>query len=202
MNHQKQIAIVFLVAALLFGCGPAVPAASVAATPVPTIPATEPPVPTDVPTLTWFGMQYSADDWHAEPIADNFLIHGVLTHQTLPECQAILTASNPLYTVDQLPHLIPRQPVDWPMDMITTEETITDHLLINLVIAKDEADQELITYYDVTDTSGFFGYDRFRLGYFLMGQSPDPEACRAAFLEVLKTLDASDWTPLLGVDQG
>jgi hypothetical protein len=202
MNHQKQIAIVFLVAALLFGCGPAAPAASVAATPVPTIPATESPAPTDVPTLTWFGMQYSADDWHAEPIADNFLIHGVLTHQSLPECQAILLASNPLYTVDKLPHLIPRQPADWPTGRFATEETATENLLITLVITKDEADQELITYYDVVDTSGFFGYDRFRLGYFLLGRSSDPEPCRAAFFEVLKTLQASDWTPLLGVDQG
>lgn len=199
MNHRKQIVIVFLAAVLFWGCGPASPAASVAATPVP---ATEASVTTAASTLNWLGMQYSTDSWHAEPVADNFLIHGVLTHLSRPDCQAILLASDPLYTVDKLPHLIPSQPAGWPEGMISNEITTTDKLIINLVIVKDETDQELITYYDVTDTSGFFGYDLYRLGYFLMGRSADPEPCRAEFLDVLLTLQVSDWIQLPGVDQG
>ena len=200
MKHQlhKQIVIVFLVAALLIGCGPAVPAASVAAT---AVPETETSIPATVPTVNWLGMQYSADSWQAEPVADNFLVHGMLTHRTLPDCQAILLATDPVYIVDQLPYLIPDLPEDWSTNMHSDQE-ITDRLFINLVIVKDEAGQELLSYYDVSDKTGFFGYDQYRLGYFLMGRSPDPEPCRAGFLDVLITLQVSDWKRLVGVDQG
>lgn len=200
MKHplHKQTLIVFLIALLLTGCGPAVPAASVAAT---AVPATETSVPTTVPTLNWLGMQYSADSWHAEPVADNFLVHGMLTHLTLPDCQAILLASDPTYVVDKLPYLIPDLSEDWLTNIQTNDES-TDDLMIHLVTAKDETNEELLSYYDVSDKTGFFGYDQYRLGYFLMGRSPDPEPCQDAFWEVLITLQASDWTRLPGVDQG
>jgi hypothetical protein len=199
VNHlQKQIVIILLVALLLAGCGPAVPAASIAAT---AVPETETSIPTTVPTLNWLGMQYSADSWQAEPVADNFLVHGMFTHLTLPDCQAILLASDPIYVVDKLPYLIPDLPEDWLTNTQTADES-TDHLMIHLVTVKDEANEELLSYYDVSDKTGFFGYDLYRLGYFLMGRSPDPEPCQAAFWEVLITLQVSDWTRLPGVDQG
>jgi hypothetical protein len=198
MNHlplQKLMGIVSLLLLLLAGCGPAAALTPVAAPPftetsVPTI-----SVPTSVPTMTWLGMQYPTDTWHAETVEENFLFYGLLTHVTLPHCQIMILAEPPTFILDKVPEFTSYESRKWQDS--SSEEKTTDRLKAYLVTVKDEAGQEQLVYYEVLDKTGFFGYDDYRLGYFLVSRSsPDPLSCATAFWDVLITLQVDQWTPL------
>lgn len=198
MNHsslQKFIGTLSLITLLSAGCGSAPATAPVAAlsiteTAVPTI-----SIPTTVPTMTWLGMQYPTDTWHAETVEENFLFHGLLTNLALPHCQIMVLAHPPMYILDKMPEFTLYESRKWQDP--TSEEKTTDSLKAYLVTVKDESGQEQLVYYEVFDKTGFFGFDDYRLGYFLVSQSsPDPLSCAQAFWDVLITLQVDRWPPL------
>ena len=197
MKHrlQKQIIIISLAVLLLAGCGPAPATAAFAvasATPT-SIPTT--PVPTAVPTMTWLGMQYSTDSWHAETVEENFLFYGLLTHLALPHCQIMVLAESPTFILARMPEFTSYESRNWLEP--TSQQKTTNRLMVNLLTVKDGADQEQLVYYEVFDKTGFFGHDTYRLGYFLVSRSsPAPISCGEAFWDVLITLQVDQWIPL------
>lgn len=195
---QKQVFAISLVVLLLAGCGaPLATSAPNAAATVPS-PATSVPqaaVPTSPPMLTWFAMQYLADTWHAENVEENFLLYGLLTHRTLPHCQVMLLSEDPSFILDKVPEFTSYKSQNWSWD--SPVEKATDLLRADLWTVKDDAGLTQLVYYEAYDKTGFFGHDNFRLGFFVVNRnSPDPQACAAAFWDVLTTLQVEQWNPL------
>jgi hypothetical protein len=193
---QKLAPVISLIALLLAGCGSPLATAPVIATSVPTsAPPTAAAVPTALPTMTWLGMQYPADRWHAETVEKNFWVYGLLTHLALPNCQIMVLPEEPLFILNQMPSLASFKSQDWLEPAY--EQTKTDRLATNLVTVKDKDDQLQLVYYEVFDQTGFFGHDDYRLGYFLVSQNAhDPLSCAEEFWNVLTTLQIDQWIKL------
>jgi len=152
-------------------------------------------------TMPWLGMQYSPDKWQVEKVENNPLIQGLLTHLTIPDCQVTVIAVVPTFTINWLSSNRGQGPSNQETFYWSNiQETTTNRLTLNLVTSENR-NKERIVYYEVFDKTGFFGSDKFRLGYFLFSQGPNVETCRKAFSDVLLTLQIAQW-PTLPVAQG
>ena len=196
MNHRQlhqQIITMILAALLLAGCGNHPVAMTETMAPVILTETTAPVVMTETKTppatMTWFGMQYSPETWHAETVDDNRLLHGLLTHLSIPHCQVMALTYDPIYIANYLPV----QPQATPYYHEKTGSVTTTNNLKIILMTADNGTKNKLVYYEVHDNKAGLSYFKSLLGYFLFNQGQNVETCRKAFLKVLVTLQTEQW---------